>query len=124
MHSTSTAASTGRTSCARPAATADTDGDGFISTIEGLPAYGEIQISLTTEGDVSTASGLALERFPVADASGSGRVRSPGESQRSTNNHIGVVAARARAWPHPSPPANRDCRLAGSNSQYLWMKIL
>lgn len=53
-----------------PPASADGDGDGFISTPEGLPAYGGIQVSLTTEGDTSADSGLALERFPVADSGG------------------------------------------------------
>ncbi len=31
---------------------------------DGAPAYGEIQVSLTTTGDTSPESGLALERFP------------------------------------------------------------
>lgn len=53
-----------------PPASADSDGDGFVSTVEGLPAYGDIQISLTTEGDTSADSGLALDRFPTADSSG------------------------------------------------------
>lgn len=48
----------------------DTDGDGLISTVEGIPAYGAIQVSLTTEGDTSPASGLAVDRFPVADDEG------------------------------------------------------
>jgi hypothetical protein len=45
-------------------------GDGIISTVDGKPAYGEIQISLTTEGDFGKDSALAVERFPVASASG------------------------------------------------------
>jgi hypothetical protein len=39
-------------------------------TIEGLPDYGPINISLTTRGDTSPASGLAVERFPVANKGG------------------------------------------------------
>ncbi len=54
--------------CPTPAA--DTDGDGFISIPEGVPTYGGVKISLTTTGDVSGDSGLALDRFPVADADG------------------------------------------------------
>ncbi|WP_211290934.1 hypothetical protein [Kineococcus xinjiangensis] len=50
-----------------PTAAADTDGNGFISTPEGIPAYGEINLSLTTEGDVSPAAALAVENFPTAD---------------------------------------------------------
>ncbi len=53
-----------------PADSADTDGNGFISIPEGVPAYGGVKISLTTTGDVSGDSGLALDRFPVADAQG------------------------------------------------------
>lgn len=48
----------------------DTDGDGFVSTAEGVPAYGGVHISLTTEGDTSPDSGLAVDRFPVADDDG------------------------------------------------------
>lgn len=53
-----------------PDASADQDGDGIVTTSEGLPIYGEINISLTTAGDTSAASGLAVDRMPVADAEG------------------------------------------------------
>jgi hypothetical protein len=42
--------------------------DGLIDVIEGLPDYGPILVSFTTSGDTSAASGLALDRFPVASA--------------------------------------------------------
>ena len=45
-------------------------GDDFISTPDGAVVYGPIQISLTTSGDVTPGSGLAVDRFPVADAEG------------------------------------------------------
>ncbi len=48
----------------------DRDGDGLINTIEGQPAYGPILNSLTTSGDTSPGSSLAVDRFPVADESG------------------------------------------------------
>jgi hypothetical protein len=44
--------------------------DGLISLAEGLPDYGPIDVSLTTTGDTSAASGLSLERFVTADAAG------------------------------------------------------
>ncbi len=47
----------------------DEDGDGFISTAEGKPAYGPIAVSLTTKGDVSPDSALAVDRFPVGSES-------------------------------------------------------
>ena len=45
----------------------DEDGDGFVSVTEGAPFYGAIGSSLTTEGDTSPDSGLAVDRFPTAD---------------------------------------------------------
>ena len=53
-----------------PDGSADRDGNGYVSTEEGMPAYGDIFISLTTEGDTAKASGLAVDRMPVADARG------------------------------------------------------
>jgi hypothetical protein len=44
--------------------------DNLITTVEGVPAYGPIQVSLTTTGDTSPNSGLAVDRFPVANANG------------------------------------------------------
>jgi len=45
--------------------------DNLITTAEGLPSYGPIQVSLTTRGDTSPKSALAVDRFPVANAKGS-----------------------------------------------------
>ncbi|MGO1385155.1 MAG: hypothetical protein ACTHWA_05760 [Arachnia sp.] len=53
-----------------PAPSADKDGNGFISIEEGFPDYGDIHISLTTTGDTTKASGLAVDRMPTADAQG------------------------------------------------------
>lgn len=44
----------------------DTNGDGRITTVEGVPAYGPVVVSLTTTGDTSPASVLAVSRYPVA----------------------------------------------------------
>ena len=46
----------------------DEDGDGFVSVTEGAPFYGDIGASLTTEGDTSPDSGLAVDRFPTDGA--------------------------------------------------------
>jgi hypothetical protein len=54
-----------------PTQDADVDGDGIVNTLEGIPSYGEIHIALTTKGDATPASGLAVDRFPVAGADGS-----------------------------------------------------
>src|SRR5215213_2431595 len=44
---------------------ADSGSDNLITTAEGLPSYGPIQVSLTTKGDTSPKSALAVDRFPV-----------------------------------------------------------
>lgn len=52
-----------------PTADADSDGDGVVTVAEGIPSYGGIQVSLTTSGDTSADSGLAVERYPVGSES-------------------------------------------------------
>lgn len=44
----------------------DTDGDGLINTVEGVPAYGPVVVSLTTNGSTTPASVLAVDRYPVS----------------------------------------------------------
>ncbi len=53
-----------------PDISADTNNDNIISALEGVPSYGNVQISLTTTGDTGPASGLAVERFPVSNDTG------------------------------------------------------
>jgi hypothetical protein len=53
-----------------PDMSADKNNDGIISTKEGEPIIGPAKISLTTEGDTSMSSMLAVDRFPVADGNG------------------------------------------------------
>ena len=48
----------------------DQDGDNLVNTTEGQPSYGPILTSFTTEGDTSPESGLAVDRFPVANEDG------------------------------------------------------
>jgi hypothetical protein len=50
-----------------PTAFDDTNDDGRLTTLEGVPAYGPVVVSLTTTGDTSPASLLAVDRFPVAE---------------------------------------------------------
>jgi hypothetical protein len=44
--------------------------DGVVTVLDGVPFYGGILTSLTSTGDVSPSSALALDRFAVADANG------------------------------------------------------
>ena len=48
-----------------PATSADANGDGVIDTTEGGPSYGPVQTSLTTNGDTSPTSTLAVDRYPT-----------------------------------------------------------
>jgi hypothetical protein len=49
-----------------PTLAQDANGDGRLNTVEGVPAYGPVVVSLTTSGDTSPDSVLAVTRFPVA----------------------------------------------------------
>ncbi|MFN2490522.1 MAG: hypothetical protein ABR529_12445 [Actinomycetota bacterium] len=60
----------GDNECPDRSARDDRVDDGLIDTVEGLPDYGPIVVSLTTKGDASPDSGLAVDRFPVADKKG------------------------------------------------------
>jgi len=46
----------------------DANGDGHLNTVEGIPAYGPVAVSLTTTGDTSPASVVDVARFPVSQA--------------------------------------------------------
>ncbi len=49
-----------------PTLALDSNGDGRLNTVEGLPAYGPVVVSLNTTGDTTPASFLAVSRFPVS----------------------------------------------------------
>ncbi len=49
-----------------PTLAQDANGDGRLNTVEGIPAYGPVVVSLTTTGDTTPASVLAVSRFPVS----------------------------------------------------------
>ena len=49
-----------------PTLALDADGDGLINTVEGVPAYGPVVISLNTTGDTTPSSFLDVSRFPVS----------------------------------------------------------
>jgi hypothetical protein len=45
---------------------ADAGKDHQLTTVDGLPAYGPVRVSLTTEGNTGAKSALAVTRFPTA----------------------------------------------------------
>ena len=53
-----------------PTLAQDANDDGRINTLEGVPAYGPVVVSLNTTGDTTPASLLDVTRFPVADEKG------------------------------------------------------
>ncbi|ADP80749.1 hypothetical protein [Pseudofrankia inefficax] len=57
----------GRFACP-PAGLAGRGVDGHLRTTDALPYHGPAAVALTTSGDTSPASELALDRFPVGDA--------------------------------------------------------
>jgi hypothetical protein len=40
--------------------------DGRLNTVEGIPAYGPVVVSLNTKGDTTPVSFLDVTRFPVS----------------------------------------------------------
>jgi hypothetical protein len=48
----------------------DKDGDGWLTNEEATGEYGNVFLALTTRGDTSAQSGLAIDRMPVADEQG------------------------------------------------------
>ena len=44
----------------------DSNRDNRLNTVEGVPAYGPVVVSLNTTGDTTPASFLAVDRFPVS----------------------------------------------------------
>lgn len=53
-----------------PSMADDKNGDGILTVTEGTAKYGDINIPLTTKGDTSLASALAVDRMPKADERG------------------------------------------------------
>jgi hypothetical protein len=66
--------------------------DNLITTAEGLPSYGPIQVSLTTRGDTSPDSALAVERFPVANSGGFLKYERTFSVPRSVASNLGKKA--------------------------------
>ena len=69
----------------------ETEPENHLTTAEGLPAYGEIVVSLTKTGDTSPTSGLAVDRFAV----GAQFEYSRGDVQVSDEVANAIVAGKA-----------------------------
>ncbi len=77
-----------------PTAALDVDGDGLVSTIEGVPSYGTVKASLVNEGPTDESYALAITNFPVASGGGYGYSRTievPQELADNVDNMIVVV---------------------------------
>lgn len=51
-----------------PTLAQDDNNDGRVNTVEGLPAYGPVVVSLNTTGDTTPTSFLDVARFPVSES--------------------------------------------------------
>jgi hypothetical protein len=60
----------------------DKNGDGVLTNEEAMGEYGSIFFALTTRGDSSAKSALAVDRMPVADAKGNLNYRRTFSPQR------------------------------------------
>ena len=72
----------------------DTDGDGLLTNEEASGEYGNVFFALTTRGDTSARSGLAVDRMPVADSAGRvdyRRTFSPDEVPDDLLKHLSTV---------------------------------
>ena len=69
-----------------PTSADNTNRDFRLSTTEGAPAYGPIVLSLTTRGDTSPDSALAVTRFPTAPK---------GTEHYHRTTHVSKAVARA-----------------------------
>lgn len=73
----------------------DTNNDHRLNVVEGVPDYGPILKSLTTSGDTSPASGLAVDRFPTTPNGTENYERvikfAPGAVLRAIKSGKGVV---------------------------------
>ena len=75
-----------------PTLAADDNGDRLVNTVEGLPSYGPIRVSFTTRDDTSAASGLAVSRFPVADADGALHYKRTFSVPQGVSQNLGKMA--------------------------------
>ena len=66
----------------------DANHDFRLNVAEGVPQYGAIAVSLTRTGDTSPASGLALDRMPVAGKQG---------YFRYTRNNLDIAASETES---------------------------
>ena len=87
-----------------PPATADTSHDGLISLEEGAPFYGPINVSFTRTGDTTAASGLAPERFPIADSEGNLNNNRTFTIPQNVLNRLGSLHIVCTDWPATGTP--------------------
>ncbi len=95
-----------------PPPEADQDGDGAVNVEEGHPFYGAIGTSLTTEGDTSPDSGLAVDRFPGGSSYTYERtVEVPDDVLASMADGTGVIVV------HGVDPANLSEQAQNAQSE-------
>jgi hypothetical protein len=95
-----------------PTPDADQNGDGAVNVEEGHPFYGMIATSLTTDGDTSPDSGLAVDRFPGGSSYTYERtLELDDETVQALGDGTAVVVV------HGVDPANLTEEAAGAQSE-------
>lgn len=95
-----------------PDPSADKNGDGIVSTVEGVPAYGKVGTSLTTSGDTSANSAVAVKRFPGGSSYDYTRTFTlNSDTAQSLQDGTGVVVV------HGLNPANLSEEAANAKSK-------
>ena len=72
----------------------DTNEDGHLNTTEGAPAYGPVVVSLTTKGDTSPESVLAITRY---DTASNGTIDYEREEHVPTSPEVAAAIAAGEA---------------------------
>ena len=97
-----------------PPPSADENGDGVVSTVEGQPFYGEIGTTLSTSGDTSPASGTDLKIAPAGSSLDYSRTITLDEpTLDSLSNGTGVIVV------HGLDPATLSKEAAEAKSELV-----
>jgi hypothetical protein len=91
-----------------PTPDADQNGDGAVNVEEGHPFYGMIATSLTTDGDTSPDSGLAVDRFPGGSS--------------YTYSATAPPSSWCTEWTRPTSPRRPRAPRASSTRRSRWRR--
>jgi hypothetical protein len=97
-----------------PTASADTNGDGVVSTTEGAPAYGGIGTTLSVTGDTSPAAGTNIKIAPAGASTDYARTIT-----LSSDTVASIQAGTAVIVVHGLDPATLSKKAQGEKSDLV-----